>query len=211
MPPRRAPAAGKRCPLDGNPFPCQLRPHRLGFRLLGKGASHLVENVLSGIRGEGWHVGVNDRIDDDGAITGQRPVPGRADILGPVDHDPGQPEQLGVTGVGDVGQILGRCKSWLARHRALLPGHVTKVAVVENEHDQPRIRPLPPVLGNRHQLRQAAHLHRAVPNHRQRHAIRIGELGGDSVWDATAHRGQCPRDGGEHSGPDGEIPREPDR
>ena len=65
-------------------------------------------------------------------VGGQRRVPGRVDVVGSVDPDAAQAEQLGVAGVGEVGQRLAGVEARVALHLALLPGHLGEVAVVQH-------------------------------------------------------------------------------
>ena len=54
---------------------------------------------------------------------------------------PFEAEQLGEARVGEVGELLRGLELRVALQRALLPGDLVQVAVVEHEHDEPRVGP----------------------------------------------------------------------
>ena len=74
-----------------------------------------------------------------GPPGGQGVVPGLADRVGRGDPDPLEPDQLGVAGVGEVGQGLGDREPGVTGHHALLPRDLVEIVVVEDEHDQLRL------------------------------------------------------------------------
>ena len=92
----------------------------------------------------------------------QRLVPGRPDVLGPVDPDAVQAEQPRVVGVGEVGQHLRGVELGVAGHHALLPGDLVEVVVVQHADDELLVAPAVAVAGDVDQRVDAEHLHRAV-------------------------------------------------
>ena len=163
------------------------------------------------MRGQRRDLGVRDRLDDDRTISGQRAIPRRPDLLGAVDPNSLQTEKLCISRVVEVGQVLRPFELGVARHRALLPGDLVQVAVVEHEHDQSLVWPLIAVLGDRDQLVDAVHLHRPVADQRKHRPVGMGELCGDRVGDTGTHRRQRPRQGGHHPAADLDVPGEPVR
>ena len=86
--------------------------------------------------GSGGTSGIGDRLEHDRPVGGERLVPGRPDLVGVVDADALQPDQLGVARVGEVGDVLRGVVARVALHRPLLPGHLVQVVVVQHEHDR---------------------------------------------------------------------------
>jgi len=89
--------------------------------------------------GSGGHLGIGHRLVDHRSVGGERLIPGGSDLLGAVDADPDEAQHLRVAGIREVREVLGPLELRIALHRALLPGHLVEVAVVEREHDQPLV------------------------------------------------------------------------
>ena len=87
-----------------------------------------------------------------------------------------QPEQFGVLRVRECWDVLGRCVARVTVHRVHFPGDHVQIAILEHQHDEPRIAPPFPIFRDRNELGVANHLHRAVACERDRDTIRMYEL-----------------------------------
>ena len=163
-------------------------------------------------RDVGWqrrHLWVGDDLQHGGPAGRQRAVPAVADRGRIFGADSGQTQHLGPARIGGVGKVLRGDELGVSRHRALLPGDLVEVAVVEHEHDQALVAPALAVLGDREQLSQPVHLHSAVAHEREHRAIGIRELGRDRVWHARAHRRQRARERAHHPVAQADVARIP--
>ena len=97
----------------------------------------------------------------------------------------------------------------LAGLRSQLPGDHVEIAVVEDEHDEARVLPLPPVLLDGDEDVVAVHLHRAVADEREDRPVRVSELRRHGIGHRRAHGRQIARERAHHSRPEIEIPRVP--
>jgi hypothetical protein len=64
---------------------------------------------------------------------------------------------------------------------SFFPGHLIEIAIVKDENDQARIRPLLPVFRNRDHHIDAVHLHDTIAHAGNHGAIRIGHLSRERV------------------------------
>ena len=114
------------------------RAARVAVRQRGRQRLGLLERD---VRRQRRHLRVGDRLQHHRPVGGERLLPGAGELLGVVDADAAQADQLGVAGVGEVGQLLGGLVARVALHRALLPRDLVEIVVVQHEHDQPRVAP----------------------------------------------------------------------
>ena len=78
-----------------------------------------------------------------GRSADERLVPGSPDLVGVVDEDALQANQLGVFVIGKIRNGLRQFRLAGAELYALLPRHLVEVAVVQHQNDEPRIGPSP--------------------------------------------------------------------
>src|SRR5919112_5741284 len=146
------------------------------------------------VRRQGRHVRVHHRLVEDRSLISPRLLPRRSHVARMVHPYTLEPERLGEASVLEVRQALGGLVLGVALGGALLPGDEVQVAVVENEDNEARVLPTPPVLLYREHLGEAVHLHRPVPDERYGRPVGVGELAGDRVGHRGAHREECPRE-----------------
>ena len=152
---------------------------------------------------------VGDRLVDHRTVGRQRLVPGVGHPVGRLHPDPLQAQQLGIAGEREVGQHLRGVQLRVARQHALLPGDLVEVVVVEDQHHQLGVAPALVVAGDVDQRVDAQHLHRSVAQAGDHGAVGIGELGGQGIGHARAHRGQRARERGLHPPAQAQVPGPP--
>ena len=107
--------------------------------------------------------------------------------------------------VREIGHVLRRLEFGIARHGPQFPCHLVEVAIVEHQDDQAGIGPALPIFADRNEFVHPVHLHRAVANHGNHDAVRIGELGRDRIRYAGAHRREIARQRGHHPAADFDV------
>jgi hypothetical protein len=83
-------------------------------------------------------------------------------LVGRLDTQPDQSQQLRVARVRKVEQLLRWHELRIAFHHALLPGDIAEIPIVEHEHDEAVVRLALIALRDRDERVDAAHLHRPV-------------------------------------------------
>ncbi len=110
----------------------------------------------------------------------------------------------------------GKCGSaWLVSKRGspsvsrCSHGDLGQLAVVQHEHDEPRVVPVLPPAGDGDELGDAVHLHGAVADERDHRTSGPLELGRETVRQARAHRRERGRQVRLDPGRQGQVPRVP--
>ncbi len=112
---------------------------------------------------------------------------------------PPEAEQLAVAGERELRKVLRGLELRVSGEDPLLPGDLVQVAVVEHEHDEPRVAPAGVVVSDVDQLVDAVHLHRAVAGAGDDRPVGMGELRRDCIGHGWTHRGQRAREHGQHA------------